>query len=251
MTFEYRLAGKVALVTGGSRGIGAASAKRLAAEGAAVALTYVKDAESAAAVVAEIEALQGRAFAFQADSADPKAVRGAVEATVDRFGQLDVLVNNAGILVPGLIENYDLADFDRMLAVNVRAPFVAIQAAVPHMRAGGRIINISSNVAHRNSFPGSSVYTMTKSALDGLTRGLAHELGQRGITINAVNPGPTETEMSGGAANPALRARITSMIAVGRIAQPEEVAAMVAYLAGPETSYVTGARLLIDGGMST
>ena len=245
------LDGKVALVTGASRGIGAAIASRLAADGAAVAITYGKDAEGARAVVAEIEAQGSKAIAIEADSGNAEAVQRAVALTIDRLGPIDILVNNAGILVPGLVEDYQLEDFDRMIAVNVRAAFVAIQAAVPHMKAGGRIINIGSNTAHRSNSPGSSVYAMTKSAIGGLTRGLAHELGPKGITINSVDPGPTRTVMSRGAREGALGDKIRGMIAVGRVGEPEEVAAMVSYIAGPDTGYVTGARLVIDGGMST
>ncbi len=246
------LEGKVALVTGGSRGIGAAIARRLASDGASVALTYGKDAEGAASVVAEIEAEGGRAIAIEADSASPEAIQQAVARTVNRLGPIDILVNNAGILVPGLVENYALADFDRMIAVNVRAAFVAIAAVVPQMQRGGRIINIGSNTAHRSTTPGSSVYAMTKSAISGLTRGLAHELGPKGITVNSIDPGPTRTVMSRGATDDGpLGDRLRSMIAVGRVGEPEEVAAMVSYIAGPDSGYVTGARLVIDGGMST
>ncbi len=251
MTIDKRLDGKVALVTGGSRGIGAAIARRLAREGAIAALTYGKDAAGALAVVAEIEAAGGQGLALQADGADPEAVRRTVEATAERFGHLDILVNNAGILVPGLVEDYSTEDFDRMIAVNVRAPFMAIKAAVKYMRPGSRVINIGSVVAHRSATPGSSMYTITKSAFSGLTRGLAHELGAKGITINSVDPGPTRTVMSTGAADGDVPEWLRTMIPVGRAGEPEEIAGFVAYLAGPETGYINGARLLIDGGMST
>ena len=245
-----KLDGKVALVTGASRGIGAAIAKRLGAEGAAVGITYSSNPAAADAVVAEIIANGGRAVAIEADSADPAAVQRAVEHTVEQFGGLDILVNNAGIMVHGAIDTYALGDFDRMLAVNVRAPFIAIQAALKHMPRGGRVINIGSNVAHRSPVGGSTVYTMTKSAITGLTRALVHELGARGITINSIDPGPTRTDMTRASLDGARREMINAMLPIGRVGEPEEVAAMVAYLAGGETGYVTGARVVIDGGMS-
>jgi 3-oxoacyl-[acyl-carrier protein] reductase len=246
------LAGKVALVTGGSRGIGAAIVRRLATDGASVALTYGKDAEGAARVVRDVETAGGRAIAIEADSANAGAIQRAVAAAIDAFGPIDILVNNAGILLGGMVESFPLDDFDRMIAVNVRAAFIAIQAVVPQMKAGGRIINIGSNTAHRNSVAGSSVYTLTKSAISGLTRGLAHELGPKSITVNSIDPGPTRTVMSRGVTDPGpLGDKLRSMIAVGRVGEPEEVAAMVSYVAGPESGYVTGARLVIDGGMST
>lgn len=245
-----KLDGKVALVTGGSRGIGAAIAKRLAADGAAVAITYATNPKLAEAVAADIHAAGGRALAIAADSADAAAVQRAVEQVVAEFGGLDILVNNAGIAVGGEIDAYPIADFDRMVAVNVRAPFIAVQAAMKHLPRGGRVINIGSNVAHRMPVGGMSVYTMTKAALGGLTRGLAHELGARGITINSIEPGPTLTDMSRPSIEGPRGGMLQSMMPVGRVGEPEEVAAMVAYLAGNETGYVTGARVVIDGGMS-
>lgn len=245
-----KLDGKVALVTGGSRGIGAAIAKRLAADGAAVGLTYSTNPKLAEAVVAEIIVGGGRAIAIEADSASAEALQLAVESVVEQFGGLDILVNNAGIIVPGMIEDYAIADFDRMIAVNVRAPFIATQAAMKHMPRGGRVINIGSNLAHRSVRGGTSVYTTTKAAITGLTRGLAHELGARGITINSVDPGPTLTDMARGAIEGPQADVLRSMLPAGRTGEPEEVAAMVAYLAGNETGYVTGARMVIDGGMS-
>jgi 3-oxoacyl-[acyl-carrier protein] reductase len=190
------LAGKVALITGGSRGIGAAIARRLAEDGAAVAFTYNTSPEKAEVVVREIEAASGRALAVRADSADVSAVRAAVTTTVAAFGQLDVLVNNAGILVLGTVDQYSLDDFDRMVAVNIRAAFVAVQEAARHLKQGGRVINIGSTVADRTGFPGASVYGMTKAAVASLTRGLAIDLAPRGITVNNVQPGPTETDMN-------------------------------------------------------
>jgi 3-oxoacyl-[acyl-carrier protein] reductase len=242
------LANKVALVTGGSRGIGKAIALRLARDGAAVAITYVGGKAQAKAVVDEIESAGGRALAMQADSADPGSVQAAVSETARVLGRLDVLVNNAGIAIMKPLEDFSIEDFDRMVAVNVRAVFAAIQAAVPHMGAGGRIITIGSVNADRMPFAMGGVYAMTKAAVAGLTRGLARDLGPRGITVNDVQPGATETDM-----NPATGDFAESLIrltALGRYGRPEEVAGMVAYLASPEAAYVTGASLKIDGGFA-
>jgi 3-oxoacyl-[acyl-carrier protein] reductase len=242
------LADKVAMVTGGSRGIGAAIAKRLAREGASVAITYAGSPQKAQEVVTSIEADQRRALAIRADSADAEAVRNAVHETVRTLGRLDVLVSNAGIAIVKPIEEYPLEDFDRMVAVNVRGAFVAAQEASRHMAQGGRIIIIGSINADYVPFQGGSVYAMTKAAVAGLTRGLARDLGPRGITVNNVQPGPTDTDM-----NPAggqFADLVKGTIAVGRYAQADEIAAMVAYLAGPEAGFVTGASLTIDGGAS-
>jgi len=242
------LADQAALVTGGSRGIGAAIAKRLAHDGAAVALTYAGGRREAEAVAREIEAGGGRALALHADSADPKAVQEAVAETARRFGRLDVLVNNAGIAILEPVEQFSLDDFDRMVAINVRAVFAAAQEAARRMGKGGRIITIGSVNADRMPFAGGSVYAMTKAAVAGLTRGLARDLGPRGITVNAVQPGPTETDM-----NPAdgpFADRLKALTSLGRYAQPEEIAGLVAYLAGPDAGYVTGACLTIDGGFA-
>jgi len=239
------LSGKSALVTGGSRGIGAATVRRLAKDGAAVAFTYAASDEKAAALAAEIEADGGKGLAIKADSADPGAVRRAVAETASRFGRLDILVNNAGILLRGPVNDFSLADFDRMLAVNVRAVFVAVQAVMAHMGEGGRIITVGSVTADRSGFPGASVYSMTKAAVAALTRGLARDLGSRGITVNTVQPGPTETDMN---PDENVRAMLRPMLALGRIGKDSEIASLIAYLAGPEASFVTGAALTIDGG---
>ena len=239
------LFGKSALVTGGSRGIGAATVRRLAMDGAAAAFTYASSDQKAAALVAEIEADGGQALAIRADSADPEAVQDAVAETASRFGHLDILVNNAGILLRGRVDAFSLADFDRMLAVNVRAVFVAVQAAVAHMGAGGRIITVGSVTADRSAFPGASVYSMTKAAVAALTRGMAHDLGPRGITVNTVQPGPTETDMN---PDENFRAMLRPMLALGRIGKDSEIASLIAYLASPEASFVTGAAFTIDGG---
>ena len=245
---DKRLEGKVALITGGSRGIGAAIAGRLAKEGASIAITFNRSPERAEDVVKSIEKLGAKAIAIQADSADPDAVVSAVSLTVKRFGSIDVLVNNAGVLAFGLIDTFTLVDFDRTIAVNVRAVFVATQAAVKHMKPGGRIINIGSCNAERMPFPGGGVYAMSKSALTGLVQGLSRDLGQRGITINNVEPGPVDTEMNPD--NTETAEMLKKLMALPRYGAAEEIAAMVAYLAGPEAGYVTGASLLIDGGFS-
>ncbi|MEU5529767.1 SDR family oxidoreductase [Micromonospora chersina] len=242
------LDGKVALVTGGSRGIGAAVALRLAREGADVALTYERRADRAAELVEQIKAVGRRALAVPADSADPAAARAAVARVAGEFGRLDVLVNNAGVFLTGPVTELGPDEVERTIAVNVRAPFVFAQAAVGHLTDGGRIVNIGSNVAERAVFPGLALYSMSKTALLGLTRGLARELGRRGITVNLVNPGPTDTD-----ANPADGPNadaIRGFTALGRYAAPTEIAAVVAFLAGPDGGYVTGATINADGGFT-
>jgi 3-oxoacyl-[acyl-carrier protein] reductase len=242
------LKGKRALVTGGSRGIGAAIVRRLAREGADVAFTYASSPDRAQANAKEAETLGVRSLAIQADSADAQAVVAAVERTAAELGGLDILVNNAGVAVLASVDDFKLEDFDRMVAINVRAVFVATQAAVRLMKEGGRIINIGSTNAERMPFPGGGVYAMTKSALQGLVQGLARDLGPRGITINNVQPGPIDTEL-----NPAdgdFADTMRSFMAVTRYGTADEVAGMVAYLAGLEAAYVTGANLMIDGGFS-
>ena len=239
------LQGRRAIVTGGSRGIGAAIVRRLAAEGASVVFTYAASADAATALVDEIEAAGGHASALRADSADVAQLQEAIRIGVERLGGLDILVNNAGILLHGTVDAVPLADFERMFAVNVRAVFVAAQAAVAHLGSGGRIVTIGSVVADRTGFPGASVYSMTKGAVAALTRGLARDLGPRGITVNTVEPGPTDTDMN---ATPGLLDRLAPMMALGRVGKDVEVANLVAWLAGPESSYVTGSALTVDGG---
>jgi 3-oxoacyl-[acyl-carrier protein] reductase len=239
------LAGKVALITGGSRGIGAAIVRRLAEEGAAVAFTYSASSDRAMSLAADIGARGGKAVAIAADSADPDAVKQAVGRTVTDLGRLDILVNNAGILIRSPVGEFDLADFDRMLAVNVRAVFVGVQAALPHLSTGSRIITTGSVVADRAGFPGASVYSMTKGAVAAMTRGLARDLGPRGITVNVIQPGPTDTDMN---PDEDTRAMLRPLMALGRTGKDTEIASLVAYLAGPESSFITGAALTIDGG---
>jgi 3-oxoacyl-[acyl-carrier protein] reductase len=237
---------KVALVTGGSRGIGAGIVKRLAREDAAVAFTYAASREKAELLAHTVEARGGRARAIRADSADPEAVRRAIDQMVKDLGRLDVFVNNAGILLPGTIDQVSLDDLDKMLAVNVRSVYVGIQAAAHHMTEGGRIVTIGSVVAQRTAFPGSSTYSMTKSAVAGLVRGVAVDVAPRGITVNNVQPGPTATDM-----NPADGPRsemIRNLLPVKRFGTDDEIASLVAYLERPEGGFITGASLTIDGG---
>jgi 3-oxoacyl-[acyl-carrier protein] reductase len=245
---KQTLTGKVALVTGGSRGIGAAIARRLAQDGAAVAITYASAKPKADEVVRAIEAAGGKALAIHADSADAEAVKSAIAETLQTLGRLDVLVNNAGILAVTPLDQFSLDDFDRMVAVNVRSVFVAAQEASRHMGEGGRIITIGSVNADRMPVAGGSVYAMTKAAVAGLTRGLARDLGPRGITVNNVQPGPVDTDM-----NPAdgpFAEMLKGMLAVQRYGHVDEIAGLVAYLAGPEAGFVTGASLTIDGGFA-
>jgi 3-oxoacyl-[acyl-carrier protein] reductase len=237
------LGGKIALITGGSRSIGAAIVRRLSNDGASVAFTYSNSQQKAEDIVRDIEAAGGAALAIKADSADPKAVRDAVAQTVAHFGGLDILVNNAGILIRASVDEYDLADFDRMFAVNVRGVFVASQAAAKHMESGGRIVTIGSVVADRSGFPGSSVYSMTKGAVASMTRGLARDLSPRGITVNTIQPGPTATDMTAGHED-----LVRPLLAVGRLGKDTEIAGLAAYLASEEAAFVTGSSLTIDGG---
>ncbi|MEV4600322.1 3-oxoacyl-ACP reductase family protein [Amycolatopsis sp. NPDC049253] len=240
------LDGKVALVTGGSRGIGAATAQRLAEEGADVAITYVRGAERATEVVEKIKATGRRGLAIAADSADAEAVRAAVETAVAEFGRLDVLVNNAGVGFVAPVAETGLADLDRVLAVNVRGVFLATQAAAEHLGEGGRVVTIGSCVTDRVPGPGMVLYAMSKSAMVGLTKALARELAPRGVTVNLVHPGPTDTDM-----NPAdgpFAEDQRSLTAAGRYGTAGEVADAVTYLAGPASEYITAATLSVDGG---
>jgi 3-oxoacyl-[acyl-carrier protein] reductase len=242
------LEGRVALVTGGSRGIGAAVSRRLAAAGADVALTYLTAADRAAEVASEISASGRRPLVIQADGADPAAVRGAVERTVAELGRLDILVNNAGVFPMGPLEEVTLEQAERTLAVHTLGSFVAAQAAAAHMGTGGRIISIGSCFADRVPYAGLSLYAMSKAALTGLTRGLARDLAERDITANVVHPGSTDTEMNPADGPEADAER--GYIALGRYAQPDEIAATVAHLAGEGGRYISGASIAVDGGFA-
>ncbi|MEI5626072.1 3-oxoacyl-ACP reductase family protein [Ensifer sp. CCNWLW204] len=240
------LKNKVALVTGGSRGIGAAIAKRLADEGATVAVTYSQSKAKAEALVAEITKGGGRALAIQADNRDPGAVEAAVGAVAEKHGRIDILVNNAGVFDAGTVTEVTAEDFDRTIDVNVKAVFLATRAAAAHMPEGGRVISIGSNLAARVPWPGMSLYVLSKSALVGFTKAVARDLGPRGITVNVVHPGSTDTDM-----NPAdgeLAGPQRGLMAIPRFNEASDVAGVVAWLAGPDGRSVTGAEFTIDGG---
>ncbi|HEX4183992.1 MAG TPA: 3-oxoacyl-ACP reductase family protein [Caulobacteraceae bacterium] len=240
------LSNKSALVTGASRGIGAAIAKRLAADGASVAITYARDAKAAAEVVKAIQDAGGKAIAIQADATDAKAVNAAVEQTVAAFGQLDVLVNNAGTAIPKPFEETTLEEMDQVINLNLRGVFVATQAALKHLPNGGRIINIGSCVGERMATPGLVAYAATKGAVKMFTQGLAREVGPRGITVNNIQPGPIDTDL-----NPASDEWAAPQIAntaLKRYGHVDDIASMAAFVAGPDAGYITGASLTVDGG---
>jgi 3-oxoacyl-[acyl-carrier protein] reductase len=239
---------KVALVTGGSRGIGAAIAKRLAKDGASVAITYAKDDKAASAVVKAIERDGGKAIAIQADATDVKAVKNAVEQTVATFGRLDVLVNNAGTAIPKTFEETTLEEMDRVIDINFRGILATTQAALKHMKSGGRIISIGSAVGERVMVPGLVAYSATKGAVKIFTQALSRELGIRGITVNNVQPGPIDTDLNPASGEWAVPQR--AQTALDRYGRVEEIAAMVSFVAGPESSYITGTNLTVDGGMN-
>lgn len=234
---------KTALVFGGSRGIGAAAVERLAREGFAVAFTYISRPDAAEALVEKLTAAGGAALAIQADSADPAAIRAAVEQAVAHFGRLDAVVVNAGILRMGPVETVSLEELDQMLAINVRGVFLAIQAAAAHLPEGGRIITIGSNTAVRTGHPGTSVYQFTKAAVAAMVKGIALDLASRGITVNNVQPGPVDTDMNAGAIE-----MLAGKSPMRRVGSPGEIAGLIAYLAGPEAGYMTGESITIDGG---
>ncbi len=240
---------KVALVFGGSRGIGAAIVARLADDGYTVPFTYVSREDAASALVDKVRADGKEAFAIKADSAKKEDLVAAVGTTIDRFGRLDVVVINAGVARMGLVDAVPLEDLDLQLDVNVRGVFLAVQAALPHLKEGGRIITIGSNIAQRSGFPGASVYQTTKAAVAGMVKGLALDLAPRGITINNVQPGPTRTDMIGSLGNEGLE-MVMGMVPLKRMAEPEEIAGLVSYIAREEAGYVTGASLTIDGGFA-
>jgi 3-oxoacyl-[acyl-carrier protein] reductase len=241
-----KLEGKIALVTGGSRGIGAAIAKRLAADGARIAITYAKDAAGAAAVVKAIEGAGGTAIAIQADATDASAVKAAVDKTVASLGRLDVLVNNAGTAIPKKFEETTLEELDRVIDINLRGVFVTTQAALKHMNDGGRIVTIGSCVGERMMTPGLVPYSATKGAIRMFTQGLSREVGDRGITVNNVQPGPIDTELNPASGEWAVPQKANT--ALNRYGTVEDIAAMVAFVAGPDASYITGANLTVDGG---
>jgi 3-oxoacyl-[acyl-carrier protein] reductase len=243
-----KLEGKIALVTGGSRGIGAAIARRLAADGANVAITYAKDTDAAASVVKEIERSGRKAIAIQADAADAKAVKAAVDKTVATFGRLDVLVNNAGTAIPKTFEETTLEEMDRIIDINIRGVFAATQAALKHMKGGGRIITIGSAVGERAASPLLVPYSATKGAVKLFTQALSREVGSRGITVNNVQPGPIDTDLNPASGDWAVPQKAAT--ALDRYGKADEIAAMVAFVAGPESSYITGANLTVDGGMN-
>ncbi|ALL66327.1 Enoyl-[acyl-carrier-protein] reductase [NADPH] [Paraburkholderia caribensis MBA4] len=242
------LQGKVAFVTGGARGIGAAVVRRLASEGATVAFTYHSSAAGANELVASVEKAGGRAVAVKADVADAAALTNAINETARQLGKIDILVNNAGVLRLGTLDVFSLEDFDATVQVNVRAVFVASKAVLAHMGTGGRIINIGSTNADRMPFAGGAVYAMSKSALQGFVQGLARDLGPKGITVNNVQPGPVNTDMNPEAGE--FAEALHGLMAIPRHGKADEIAGMVAYVASPEAAFVTGANLMIDGGFS-
>jgi 3-oxoacyl-[acyl-carrier protein] reductase len=242
------LTGKVAFVTGGSRGIGAAIVRRLVRDGAAVAFTYKGGAAAADALAKSIKEAGGRTIALQADAGDAAALTQAIDTAAAEFGKIDILVNNAGVLRMGPLDTFSLEDFDMTIEVNIRAVFVAVKAVLPHMGNGGRIVNIGSCNADRMPFAGGAAYAMSKSALQGLVQGMARDLGPRGITVNNVQPGPTDTDMNPESGE--FASMLHGLMAIERHAHPDEIAGMVAYVTSPEAGFVTGASLTIDGGFS-
>ncbi|MEA3174433.1 MAG: 3-oxoacyl-[acyl-carrier protein] reductase [Gammaproteobacteria bacterium] len=245
MNEDRKLTGKVAIVFGGSRGIGAAAARRLATDGADLALTFVTSPERAAETIRAIQAAGRTGIAIKADSADSGAIEAAVAQTVDHFGKLDIAVVNAGILLLSDVATVSVENLDRMLDINVRGVFLSIQAAAAHLSAGGRIITIGSNTAVRSGHPGTSVYSMTKAAVAVMVKGVAVDLAGRGITVNNIQPGPTLTDMTAEHIE-----AIKPLIPLKRAADPDEIAGLVSYLASKESAYMTGSSLTIDGGMA-
>ncbi|MBY6264016.1 SDR family oxidoreductase [Azospirillum sp. 412522] len=242
------LAGKVALVTGGSRGIGAAIVKRLARDGADVVFSYSHAKDQADAVVASVESLGRRAVAIRADQAVGADVERLVKQAHGTFGRLDILVNSAGVFVTGMVGDpaADIAAFDRQIHINVKGVATAVRAAAPLLGDGGRIVSIGTTGAERIAFPGVADYIATKAAVSAYTRGWSRDLGPRGITVNLVQPGAINTDMNPETAGHADALR--AMTSLGRYGQPDDIAAAVAFLAGPDAGYITGATLTVDGG---
>jgi 3-oxoacyl-[acyl-carrier protein] reductase len=245
-TMPTKLEGKIALITGASRGIGAAIAKRLAADGAKVAITYAKGADAAASVIEKIESAGGKAIAIQADATDAAAVEAAVEKTVATFGRLDILVNNAGTAIPKKFEEATLEELEQLINLNIRGTFIATKSALKRMKNGGRIIMIGSCVGERNMTPGLAAYAATKGAVKMFAQSLSREVGSRGITVNNVQPGPIDTDLNPASGDWAAPQKANT--ALNRYGSVDEVAALVAFVAGPEASYITGANLTVDGG---
>lgn len=243
-----RLENKIAFITGGGRGMGAAISKRLSEEGASVVLTYSKSREKAEAVASEINAKGGNARAIEADSIDPKALTAAIQKTIAELGPIDILVNNAGIYIGKEFESHTLEDYEEIMAINVRAVYVAALAAAPLMPKNGRVITIGSNMADNAVGPQTTLYTMSKAALTGFTRGLARDLGGRGITVNLVQPGPINTDMN--PSDTELADFLRSRMALSEYGTGEDVAGLVAYLASEEGKYITGTSITIDGGLN-
>ena len=241
-----RLAGKAAFVTGGARGIGAAIVQRLAQEGADVTFTYTSNEAAARALAAKLEGAGNRVTAIRVDSANTRALSDAIDQAAAKLSRIDIMVNNAGVNKNGSVEQFSLADLDATLDINVRAVFVGTQAAVRHMPDGGRVVTIGSINAERMPFAGGAAYSMSKAAIVGLTKGLARDLGARQITVNNIQPGPVDTDLN--PANGPMASALLGLMALKRYGHANEIAAMVAYLVGPEAGYVTGASLSIDGG---
>lgn len=237
--------GKTALVFGGSRGIGAAIVQRLARDGYAVAFTYVSSEAAAREIEEGLISSGRRAKAIRADSGKAEDIRAAVSTTVERFGRLDAVVVNAGIFRIATVDAVSEADLDEMLRINVRGVYLSMQAAAEQLSDGGRIVTIGSNVAIRTGFPGASVYQMTKAAVAAMVKGIALDLAPRGITVNNVQPGPTDTDINAGGIEV-----LSTMSPLKRVAQPEEIAGLVAYIVNDEAGYMTGASLTIDGGFT-
>ncbi len=238
-----KLEGKIALVTGGSRGIGAAIAKRLAADGASVALTYGGSKDKAYAVANDIEKAGGKAFVVHGDASKPETMQAVADSVIGHYGKIDILVNNAGVFEGGgAVQEASLDALERTIDINVKSVFTLTQAVTKQMKEGGRVINLSSVLGERGVFPGASIYTMSKFAVTGLTRAWAHDLALKGITVNAILPGPIATDMG--------VAEAGEMTAMKRMGKPEEIAAAASFFASPEASYVTGAELRVDGGLN-